>query len=77
VDTQGKSIKDTCKHHKLPVQTFYPWRRRFGPLEESEVKRLKEMEKENARHKRLLAERDPIKFQAKKMQISGWCPMRP
>ena len=58
VDTQGKSIEDTCKRHKVSVQTFYLWRRRVGSLQENEVKRLREMEKENARLKRLLAERD-------------------
>jgi putative transposase len=58
VDTQGKSIEETCKCHKVSVQTFYLWRRRFGSLQENEVKRLREMEKENARLKRLLAERD-------------------
>ncbi|MFM8930684.1 MAG: transposase [Gemmataceae bacterium] len=40
------------------MQTFYLWRRRFGSLQENEVKRLREMEKENSRLKRLLAERD-------------------
>jgi len=58
VDTHGKSIEDTCKRHNISVQTFYLWRRRFGSLQENEVKRLREMEKENARLKRLLAERD-------------------
>ena len=58
VDTQGKSIEGTCKRHKVSVQTFYLWRRRFGSLQENEVKRLREMEKENARLKRLLEKRD-------------------
>ena len=58
VDTHGKSIEDTCKRHNISVQTFYLLRRRFGSLQENEVKRLREMEKENARLKRLLAERD-------------------
>jgi putative transposase len=58
VDTQGKSIEETCKCHKVSVQTFYLWRSRFGSLQENEVKRLREMEKENARLERLLAERD-------------------
>jgi hypothetical protein len=38
VDTQGKSIEDTCKRHKVSVQNFYLWRRRFGSLQENEVK---------------------------------------
>ena len=58
VDTQGKSIEDTCKRHKVLVQTLYLWRKRFGSLQHNEGKRLREMEKENAGLKRLLAERD-------------------
>ena len=58
VDTQGKSIEDTCKRHKVSVQTFYLWRRRFGSLLENKVKRLRKTEKENARLNRQLAERD-------------------
>ena len=37
---------------------FYAWRRKFGPMAENEVRRLRELEKENGRLKRLLAERD-------------------
>jgi putative transposase len=44
LDTQGKSIEDTCKRHNITVQTFYLWRRRFGSLQENEAKRLREME---------------------------------
>jgi putative transposase len=40
------------------VPTFYAWRRRYGAMAESEVRRLRELEKENGRLKRLLAERD-------------------
>jgi putative transposase len=58
VDTHGKSIEDTCKRHNISVQAFYLWRRLFGSLQENEVKRFREMGKENARLKRLLAERD-------------------
>ena len=38
--------------------TYYGWRRKYGSMAEPDVKRLKELEKENARLKRLLAERD-------------------
>jgi putative transposase len=42
-------------HHK---SAFYRWRKRYGDLQVSEVRRLRELESENARLKRLLAERD-------------------
>jgi putative transposase len=53
-----KPIADLCREHGIAEQTFYRWRRRYGGLETSEVQRLKELTSENARLKRLLAERD-------------------
>lgn len=57
-ETGCKTIEEICRQHKISVQTFYLWRRRFGSLQENEVKKLRDMEKENARLKRILAERD-------------------
>jgi putative transposase len=53
-----KPAAEVCRRHAISVPTFYAWRRKFGPMAESEVRRLKELEKENGRLKRLLAERD-------------------
>ncbi len=53
-----KSPGEICRKHSISVPTFYVWRRKYGSMAESEVKRLRELEKENARLKRLLAERD-------------------
>jgi len=44
--------------HGISEQTLYRWKRRYGDMGTSEVKRLRELESENARLKRLLAERD-------------------
>lgn len=52
------SIKDICRQHNLTETTFYRWRKLYGGLSVAEVHRLKELEKENSRLKRLLAERD-------------------
>ena len=57
-ETCGKTVGEVCRAHGISVPTFYVWRRKFGHMPESEVKRLKELEKENVRLKRLLAERD-------------------
>ena len=54
----GKTIGEVCRKHAISEPTFYVWRRKFGELGESEVRRLRELERENARLKRLLAERD-------------------
>ena len=47
LDTLGKSIEETCKRHKVSVQTFYLEHRRFGSLQDNKVKRRREMEKES------------------------------
>ena len=47
-----------CQIHGISEQTFYRWRRAYSGLETSEVKRLRELEAENARLRRLLADRD-------------------
>jgi len=52
------TARDVCNLHGISEQTFYRWKRRYGEMGTSEVKRLRELESENARLKRLLAERD-------------------
>jgi putative transposase len=47
-----------CRKHAFSAPTFYAWRRMFGPVAENEVRRLRELENENAPVKRLLAKRD-------------------
>jgi putative transposase len=53
-----QSISVLCRAHGISEQTFYRWRQRFGGMNVSDAQRLREPEKENARLKRLLAERD-------------------
>ena len=53
-----QSIPALCKQHGIAENTFYRWRQKYGGLQVPDVQRLKEMERENARLKRLLAERD-------------------
>ena len=53
-----KKVADLCREKGISANTFYVWKRKFGALQTSDVKRLRELERENARVKRLLAERD-------------------
>ena len=53
-----KKIADLCREKGISANTFYVWKRKFGALQTRDVKRLRELERENARLKRLLAERD-------------------
>ncbi|BBH12248.1 transposase [Chromobacterium haemolyticum] len=49
-------VKELCRQHGFSDASFYNWRAKFGGMEVSDAKRLKELETENARLKRLLAE---------------------
>jgi putative transposase len=53
-----KTLTALCQEKGISQNTFYTWRKKFGTMQTSEVKKLRELEKENARLKRLLAERD-------------------
>lgn len=53
-----KPIIEICRQNGISEATFYAWRKKFGGLQARDVQRLKELEKENARLKKLLAERD-------------------
>ena len=53
-----KTIGEICRAHGVSEQSFYRWRQKFGGMQASEARRLRELEKETARLKRLLADRD-------------------
>ena len=53
-----KPITELCRDKGISENTFYEWRKKFGGMQTRDVQRLRELEKENARLKRLLAERD-------------------
>lgn len=52
----GAKVDEICRRHGISTATFYTWRKKFGGMEASEAKRLKELEAENAKLKRLVAE---------------------
>jgi putative transposase len=52
----GLSASDLCRKHGISDATFYTWRKKYGGLEVSEAKRLRALEDENRRLKKLLAE---------------------
>jgi putative transposase len=51
------TIAEFCRQKGFNEETFYKWKRRFGSMQVAEIKRLRELEAENARLKRLLADR--------------------
>ena len=52
----GKTTPQACKEAQITAQTYYRWRKEFGGLKLDQAKRLKELEKENGKLKRLVAE---------------------
>lgn len=52
----GAAVADLCRKHGMSSATFYAWKTRFGGLELSDAKKLRALEDENARLKRLLAD---------------------
>ena len=52
----GAATADVCRRHGVSGATFYKWKAKFGGLEVTEAKRLRTLEEENAKLKKLLAE---------------------
>lgn len=56
LQSQGLSIPAACKRLQISDQTFYRWRLKYGAMKEDEASRLRALEQENARLKRIVAE---------------------
>jgi transposase-like protein len=56
LQAQGSTIPGVCKKLGVSEQTFYRWRTKYGALKEDEAHRLKALEQENSRLKRIVAE---------------------
>ena len=52
----GVSVADICRKHNCSEQSFYRWKSKFGGMAVSEAKRLRELERENAELKKMVAE---------------------
>jgi transposase-like protein len=56
LSSQGRSVPDICRQLGVSANTYYRWRKEYGGLEVDQARRLKALEKENARLKKLVAE---------------------
>lgn len=52
----GRAVKELCREHGISEATFYNWKSKYGGLEASDLKRMKELEAENAKLKRMFAD---------------------
>jgi len=69
-ETARQTVAEVCKQHGISEQTWYRWKKKFGHMEVGDVRRLRELEKENARLKRIVAERD-LEIDAMKEVLQG------
>jgi putative transposase len=51
----GATVEEICRKHNISNQTFYAWKKKFGGMEATDVKKMRELEDENARLKRIVA----------------------
>lgn len=66
------TVAEVARKHKVSEQTLYTWRKRFGELQPSDVKRLRELEAENNKLKRMLAEREMAIDTLKEINRRKW-----
>ena len=57
-EAADQTVAEVCKRHGVSEQTWYRWKKKFGQMGVPDVRRLRELEKENSRLKRIVAERD-------------------
>ena len=65
-------VAQVAKQHGISEQTIYVWRKRYGKLEAADVKELRSLQHENARLKKLLAERDLAIEVMKEINAKKW-----
>ncbi len=68
----GAKTADLCRRHGISEATFYNWKAKFGGMDVSEAKRLKQLETENAKLKRLLADAELDKLMMKELLSKNW-----
>lgn len=71
----GRKVEDLCRELDISRQTFYRWQSKYEGMEASDVKRMKELEEENARLKRMYAELSMDNYILKDVITKkGWGP---
>jgi putative transposase len=68
----GAKTKDLCRRHGISDATFYNWKAKYAGMTVSEVRRLKELEAENSKLKRLLADAELDKAALKELLGRKW-----
>ena len=68
----GAKVDDICRRHGVSSATFYTWRKKYGGMEVSEARRLKALETENAKLKRIVADQMLDMSAMKELLAKNW-----
>jgi len=68
----GRSVVEVCREHGVGESTFYKWKSKYGGLEVNEARRLKTLEDENARLKRIVADLTLDKMALQEVLSKNW-----
>ena len=68
----GLKVADICRQHGISAATFYKWRSRYGGMDASLLKRVKELEAENAQLKKMYAESQLLQAVVKEAMAKKW-----
>jgi putative transposase len=68
----GATVKEVCAKHNISAQTYYGWKRKYGSMEVDEARRLKGLEEENQRLKRLVADLSIQNQMLKEVNAKKW-----
>ena len=68
----GRTVVEVCREHGLGESTFYKWKSKYGGLEVNEARRLKTLEDENARLKRIVADLTLDKMALQEVLSKNW-----
>lgn len=68
----GRELAEVVQHLEVSEQTYYRWRNQYGGMKADEARRLKELEEENKRLKRLLADAELDKLLLKELAEGNW-----
>ncbi len=70
--SQGKALAAACKEAAISEQSYYRWRREYGGLKVDQAKKLKDLERENARLKKIVADLSLEKAMLKEVASGNW-----
>jgi putative transposase len=69
---EGTEVPEICKALEVSEQTYHRWRAQYGAMKADDVKRLKELERENAQLKRLVADKELENLALREISKGNW-----